>query len=71
MEDSEAYFSFYGGFFGGCFLTIYRKIDFFAFFGGFSISNFEIIYIYIICLDSKFDSNHDLSRLVLIYFHER
>ena len=31
-------------FFGGCFLTIYRKTDFFAFFGGFSVSNFQIIY---------------------------
>ena len=35
-------------FFGGCFLTIYRKTDFLAFFRGFSISNCQIIYIYII-----------------------
>ena len=35
-------------FFGECFLTIYRKTDFFAFFGGFSISNCQIIYIYVI-----------------------
>ena len=70
-EAFEAYFSFFGGFFGGCFLTIYGKIDFFAFFGGFLKSNFEIIYIYIIYFDSKFDSNHDLSRLVLICLHER
>ena len=66
-EDSEAYFSF----FGGCFLTIYRKTDFFAFFGGFSISNFQIIYIYIIKSDIDFDSNQHFSRLVLICFHER
>ena len=70
-EDSEAYFFFFGGFFGGCFLTIYRKTDFFAFFGGFSISNFQIIYIYIIKVDINFDSNQLFSRLVLIYLHER
>lgn len=66
-EDSEAYFSFFGGYF----LTIYRKTDFFAFFGGFSISNFQIIYIYIIKFDINFDSNQLFSRLVLICLHER
>lgn len=70
-EDSEAYFSFFGGFFGECFLIIYRKTDFFAFFGGFFISNFQIIYIYIIKSDINFDSNQHFSRLVLIYLHER
>lgn len=70
-EDSEAYFFFFGGFFGGCFLTIYRKTDFFAFFGGLSISNFQIIYIYIIKSDINFDSNQHFSRLVLICLHER
>ena len=70
-EDLGAYFSFFGGFFGGFFLTIYRKNDFFAFFGGFLRSNFKIIYILITNFDSKFDSNQLLSRLALIYLHER
>ena len=60
-EDSEAYFFFFGGFFGGCFLTIYRKTDFFTFFGGFSVSNFQIIYIYIIRFSVDFDNGQHFS----------
>ena len=58
-------------FFGGYFSAIVSFFDFFAFFGGFSISNFQIIYIYIIKFDINFDSNQHFSRLVLICLHER